>query len=633
MDETEEIIDATAATAGYDPTVCITRLTAAGLTPICEQLSLPYHCDVITGLNPNYHQMCAQGGIYYFPIIVIVCFNSATKAYQYFPSNTVIRECVALSVQDPSWVISNCYCCCSCLANDTLIAVPDGFAPIYTIPAGALVIAGSVAQDSSELRVNWAELTVSFSQGTGEGGEQPMMVYIAYGADKNQELICSMDQPFLLADGKFTTGGKLRPGQQLVDRDGQPQEIGLVSVGAYHGGVHHIATVAPWVNSPDGHLLLAGGVVAGDWAMQMHFVSLPASLKESNYDYLPYLGTKEYEDTHQGMQASQSLFEFTTENTELPGAGQRQMAAGLFKTYRKAEFSVPFGAQSLLTEAQSLDVLMKGTQSPISDPIPQSLFNSITAQLAGFYPDIIFYYDALDMMPNVYAFEAYGQKIVQVSGGLGRLKGFSYEGMFMAMSHGVACFEGGPPTNAWGYSAVGQADSFAFAIIARLCWIGSPYLTYVMAALRQWQALFALVSAANAGGNPADPLNDPSLACRIEAIQSAIGGGALPECAGGQPQPMIRLEQAASPSANKVVLVLSLAVDPTSASDVSNYSFNPVATVTSAKVDKSTGFTIYLEADLEAGKSYEVTISNLSSILGTGVDPNNATAQFNAATA
>lgn len=633
-----EVIDKTAdETLGgpnYDPTTCITDLTGKGLTPVCETLSLPYHCDQITGLNPNYHNICVGANNIYFPIIVIVCFNSGTQQYQYFPSNTIIRQCVALSQQDPRWQISQCYCCCGCMANDTLIAVPGGFAPIYTIMTGESVLAASVAQENGGLGLNWAESKVGFSQGTGAGGDQPVMVYLTYGADNNQGLICNMDQPFLLADGKYTTAGRLRPGQQLVDHDGQPQEIALISVGSYHGGVHHIATTTPWTNSPDGHLLLAGGVVAGDWAMQMNFPNLPDSVKEDNYNQMPYVGTKEYEDTHKGIvQASKNLWEFTTENTDLPGVGQRQMETGLFKTYRKEVSSVPFGAQTLLTEAQSIDVLMKGKQSPVSDPIPQAMFNSISKQFAGFFPDITFYYDTLDMVPNLYAFEAYGQKIVQMSGGLGRLNKFSYEGMFMAMAHGIACFEGGTPTNSFGYSAVGQADSFAFGVIARICWIGNPYLTYVLAALRQWEALFALVSAGNAGGNPNDPLNDPSLACRIEAIQAAIGGGALPECAGGAPQRMIELEEAVSPSVNNVVLTLSLAVDPTSASDVSNYSFNPVATVTSAKVDRSTGFTIYLEADLEAGKSYEVTISNLSSILGTGVDPNNATAQFNAARA
>lgn len=616
----------------YDPSTCITDLQNQHLTPVCELLSLPYHCDSITGLNPNYHQMCVNANTIYFPIIVIVCYNTGTNAYQYFPSSTVIKQCLELEGQDPNWQISQCYCCCGCMANDTLIAVPDGFAPIYTILVGDSVLAASVAQGTGDLGLNWTPSRVSFSQGTGSGGDQPVMVYLTYGAEKNQGLICNMDQPFLLADGKYTTAGRLRPGQQLVDRDGQPQEIALVSVGSYHGGVHHIATATPWTGTADGHLLLAGGVVAGDWSMQLHFADMPDSVKEANYNQMPYVGTKEYEEAHKGVvKASENLFEFTSGNTDLPGVGQRQMETGLFKTYRKEAAGVPFGAQTLLTENQAIDVLMKGKQSPVSDPIPQAIFNSISKQFAGFYPDIIFYYDPLDMVPNLYAFEAYGQKIVQMSGGLGRLNGFGYEGMFMAMAHGIACFEGGAPTNSFGYSAVGQADSFAYGVIARICWIGTPYLTYIMTAMRQWQALFALVTPANAGGNPNDPLNDPSLACRIEAIQAAIGGGALPECAGGAPQRMIDLEEAVSPSDDKVVLTLSLAVDPTSASDVSNYTFNPVATVTSAKADNSTGFTIYLEAELEAGTSYEVTISNLTSILGTGVDPNHASANFQTA--
>lgn len=609
---------------GYDPAVCLQNLNAKKLLPACQNLITPFHCDDVTGLDPGYHQTCADAGLYYFPIICAVCLNGRTNEYRYFPSLTFFRDCGALYKQDQAWEPSGCYCCCSCLANDTLVAVPGGVAPIYTIARGASVMAGSVATSDAGVRLSWSEAKVRFSQGTGSGGHQPMMVYVTFGPDSNQELICNTDQPFLLADGKYTTGGKLRPGQKLVGGDGQPLEVQLVSIGSYEGGVHHLATDSPWTGSPDGHLLLAGGVVAGDWAMQMQFAALPASMKEDSYDALPVMGTQDYDSAHAAtVQRSNALFAFVRTGMDAPAVGHRALSTGVFKTYRTATAELPYGAQALLTQEQATSIIQnpEASQAPLGNPIPRALFNSVRAQLTGFYPDIVFYYDALDVLPNVYAFEAYGQKIVQVSGGLARMPGFNYEGIFMAMARGAACFYAGEPTNAQGYPAVGQADAYAFGVISRLCWMSKPYLAYVMEAMNQWQALFALVDPKYAGGTPGDPLNDPSLACRFQTIQAAAAGGGLLECAGGKPQPKISLENAATSSLNNAVLTFSLALDPSSASTPANYVFSPAAKVTSAQTDPTTGFIVHLEVALARDTSYHVTVQNLTSILGTGLDP------------
>jgi hypothetical protein len=151
--------------------------------------------------------------------------------------------------------------------------------PGEAIPAGASVLAASVTQQGQGVQLNWSEARVHFSAGTGSGGHQPHMVAVTYG-DQNQGVLCNTDQPLMLADGKFTTAGNVRSGQKLVDRDGQPQEVKQVTEAASEGGVHHIATGEPWKGKPDGHLLLVGGVVAGDFLMQINFASLPQEMKE-----------------------------------------------------------------------------------------------------------------------------------------------------------------------------------------------------------------------------------------------------------------------------------------------------------------------------------------------------------------
>lgn len=606
----------------YDPTVCQQKLTQQGLTPLCGE---SYHCEDVVQQSASYHQLCGSSqSTVYTPVQCTACTNGTS--YLYFPAATFFQQCQA---QGAGWGPSFCYCCCSCFANDTLIAIPNGSKPIHSISKGEKVLAGSVDSAGGTLNISWADSMVNFSSGTGPQGHQPMMVYISMSGKHKHDLICSPDQPFLLANGRYAQAGKLYPGQCLVDKDGEPVEVELVSIGSYSGGVHHISTNKPWHKKPNGHLLLAGGVVAGDYTMQLHFDDLPDTMKEDGHHEKPILGTPEYETTHAGrIKRSDALFEFVGANAQSPNAHQRQVATSFFKTYTLKTSIIPQGAQALFTPGQAADIAKNGSQAPINNTISIGTFNTIKKQFAGFYPDVDLYFDVLDVTPNLYAFEAYGRKTVVVSGGLGRMQGFNYEGMFMAIAHGIACFYGGDPKNSFGYSGVGQADWFAFGVISKLCWAGNAVMGNILEARKMWNALFALVSPANARGNPNDKLNDPSLACRSQTIDVAIAGGGLPECAGGIALPKISLEQAdATPDAG-IALTFSLALLADSGSNVSNYTLTPNAKITSATLDPATGFIVHLKVDLKPDTQYEVKVQNLVSILGTGLDPDHVSLTF-----
>lgn len=608
---------------GYDQTVCNQKLTQQGMVPLCGG---DYHCKDVVNQSASYHSLCGDGGdaTIYTPVQCTACTNGQT--YLYFPGPTFFKQCAA---QGANWYPSFCYCCCSCFANDTLIAVPSGGKAIYLITVGETVLAGSAASAGGKLQIDWGDAVVNFSAGTGSHGHQPMMVYLSLTGKNSHELICSTDQVFLLADGKYTKAEKLHPGQQLVDKDGDPVVVDLVSIGSYDGGVHHISTDQPWHKDPNGHLLLAGGVVAGDYTLQLYFDQLPIEMKEDGYEAKPTLGTASYDTTHAATaKRAEALFEFVGSHLTSQNTGQRKLATGLFKTYSVATAYIPYGAQTLFTQDQAADIAKNGSQAPISNNISQGTFNTIKKQFAGFFPDIDFYFDVLDIVPNLYAFEYLGRKTVVVSGGLGRMQGFNYEGMFMAMAHGIACFYGGAPKNSFGFSGVGQADWYAFGVISKQCWASAPAMTYLLEARKQWQALFALVSPENAKGNPLDPLNDPSLACRSQTVDVGIAGGNLPECAGGEPLPKIALQRASANSDSDVVLNFSLALESDSATNIANYSLVPDATVTSAILDIATGFIVHLKADLKPDTEYEVTVDNLVSILGTGLDPDHTEQTF-----
>ena len=169
------------------------------------------------------------------------------------------------------------------MTNDTLIAVPAGSKQISQIKKGEEVLTASAHMTNGKLELVWEALKVDFSSGSGASSHHPLMVYVELGTSFEQsKLICVMDQSLLLANGKFTTASKLRLGQSLVDKEGNGVPVNMVNMGGYLGGVHAIATMGPWNDNPDGHLLLAGGVVVGDFQMQMFFDQLPDSMKEAS---------------------------------------------------------------------------------------------------------------------------------------------------------------------------------------------------------------------------------------------------------------------------------------------------------------------------------------------------------------
>jgi hypothetical protein len=136
---------------------------------------------------------------------------------------------------------------------------------------------------NGKLELAWEAIKVHFSSGSEVGARSTMVFLELEGAEGSQKLICTVDQVFLLSNGKYTIVTKLRPGQHfLVDKEGNGLVIHSIHRGAYYGGVHGIVTMAPRNNSSDGHLLLVEGVVVGDFWMQMNFSQLPDSMKEAD---------------------------------------------------------------------------------------------------------------------------------------------------------------------------------------------------------------------------------------------------------------------------------------------------------------------------------------------------------------
>ncbi len=275
----------------FDPAVCLKQLTDKGFVPTCDTgTSMGSHCEAFM-TTPLYHDNCAKQNMY-APVPWICCQNATTQEIKCFTLETVLPECTKLHDANPAWNPVSCFCCCACFARDTLVGTPAGPVEIFTLGVGDLVLVGSVTRGATGVSVDWKPGMVSFSAGTGPGGEQGVMVYLAYGNPNDpQDVICSPDQPFLLASGGYAQAKTLPPGDQLVAIDGSTTTLLLASIGSYHGGVHHIATDLPWNDSADGHWIQAGGLVAGDFEFQMNFDGLP----DDDIQARPMIGTPEYE--------------------------------------------------------------------------------------------------------------------------------------------------------------------------------------------------------------------------------------------------------------------------------------------------------------------------------------------------
>lgn len=614
---------------GYDPQTCYNKLEEAGVSPPCGKVlsSLPHHCSEQQTGAP-FHTFCSQNAIY-TPFQAAYCKNTQTGEILNAAPDQVMMECMKLMQQPNSpWVFGNCWCCCSCFAYDTPIATPSGYVAIQTIPTGAKVMTATVTRTAGKVALSWHPIQVDFSSGAGgTTNRQPDMVYIVYGkGEARHELIVTRDQVFMLSDGSLTTAERLTLDDQLIDKDGAAVPIHRIAIGSYVGGVHHIGLKGDFDGNIDNHLLLAGGVVAGDYDLQLSFSTVDAANKCPRHDQRCRIGTDAYDQVHTGRADDVQLAFAHPVNKNLAGQSE---TASRFRVYsRRLSLSGGMMAgRSFFTEAQAEALLKEGTQAPGNLPVAAGLLEQCFRQLQGFYPDITFYFDEAILLPNAYAFEEYGKRFVVVTAGLGTQKGIGYEGLMAIVGHCLGCFYGSPPKVSSDYACVGSADAYAFAMVTRQAWYGPSWSSMSMLALTAMTNLFAKVPKGPAAGNPQDPLNDPSLDCRLEAMASATGGGNLPACAGGVPDPVIRLDQATPDASGNVALFFSVGLTPTTAETAANYTFTPDADtepaikVRSAKLDATRDFIVHLETDAQAGASQTLTVQNLTSIFNTGIDP------------
>jgi hypothetical protein len=159
---------------------------------------------------------------------------------------------------------ANCFCCCGEQASGQWNAVhEDESRPLAAFVEGDTVY---VAADGSLKK--WEERPVAFKGSAPVAAGVMVRVRFRRG-EQDEAVLAHRDQPFRLPDRTLRRAGELVAGvDSLVEADGTPVPV-LALEDAPEGQAHHLATSRAPAASVDGHLVLANGVVAGDYALQL----------------------------------------------------------------------------------------------------------------------------------------------------------------------------------------------------------------------------------------------------------------------------------------------------------------------------------------------------------------------------
>lgn len=553
-----------------------------------------------------------------FPVSTTECYNKATGQRL----NITPEACDQKRDQDKNWGNRTCYCCCSCFAWGTLIAVPGEEREVQTIGVGEPILAGSVTVMGGAVQVSWAPRTVAYSDGTSPAPEQTV-VLIQYGDDG--ELIVTTDQPFVTPEGELVRADRLTVEDRLVDAQGNPVAIAAVVLGKREVGLHHLATDVASDSGLDGHILLANGVLAGDHTVRLLQNSVFAEAFASGHDERPVLGTEEYA---QALESGRS-HRFAS----VAGEHTRTVRhRGFVSMADVVQTPPPRGAVSFLTGQDARAIRENGEFAPPTVQVNVAEFRYLQRLIAGFFPAVHFHLDWESEDPNAWAFEAYGVRVVQVSGKLLRARCIRRDGLAFIMAQGLARFYGAPPADAKGLACTGQADYYAMGVLFIELFYGRSAETGLNA-LSQVKTLFSWAGDPGVSHGGRDRCRNPGLACRLEAMNAALAGFDLPRCAGGPLPGSLRLESAEVRRVDElpaVVATFSDPVDPHSVGNVVSWSIRPVSEVTAAQVDPDDPHAVVLRVVFPEPPegSYTLSVTSVVSHDGSTLDPDRSSADF-----
>lgn len=488
-----------------------------------------------------------------------------------------------------------CYCCCSCFAYNTPIEVrPNEFVYIQDIKTGDTVL-------TAGLDLNWEERQMTYSGGLGPDLTFDFMYYVRYEYEDDGEagrsMITTADHLFLVEpdtgeDRKLKPVQHLIPGDKLVRATGGTSAVKSVNIIQYKGGLHHIYGGDFDGHNLDGHLLNANGIVSSDYIVQLCFSAgqLDPALLVSAPDDPLEVGTPEYAEKFGVGALSDEL------------ADQSRLPEG-FRPYHPDLINVPKTAKRFLTDKQARQLRRHAHFSPYSNLIALSSVRYVFEVSQAFYPNVTFLVDWNNSLPNGYAWNDWEQRIILITGGLARIRGFSQEGLALVVSQLLA-FNGGE-------KCVGPADYAGAFNYMRQIWKDQLYVTVVLPGIQQVKSIFGLIP--NGHAKPDNICLEPPLDCRIQTYEAASSMFPIPSCA--VPKASFDLTDAtASADLLTVTASFDLELNPPTAESPDNYTIDPGAKVTGARLDPGDATKVILDvAGLNPGSDYVLVVTGVLS--------------------
>lgn len=499
-----------------------------------------------------------------------------------------------------------CYCCCSCFAWETPIAVPtsvskSGFKTIQTFEVNDTVYAAGSG-------LNWEEKTVEYSSGVSpnkDHGKTALTIYYDMGGTTSS-LVVTPDHVFMLSDGSLKRAEFLDiTKDELLTADGNPVHILAKELGGWFGGLHHIGTTNTVAESVEGHLLNSKGIVTGDWALQI------SNLVPSEYDEnTPRFGTKAYVENMGGLEGD--IF-----HVKVPGFDIDSVRPEDFKPYRLDSGNIPESASHFITKQQSIDIYENATQAPISSTSGKDIVHYLFKVFGAFYPDIQFRLLWDELLPNAHSWYELDVKFVVINGGLVRTEGVGFNELAVVIAHEIGHLIGGAPyePGSTSCSCEGQADYAATSAILNGVFFPNLFLDIVIPGLDGVKTFFNYIDPAHKNGAPGNTCNYISIDCRLAAMEAGLSHKALPECAGGPKVDYLKIVSAKGTMTAKktasIVVEYDQAVDGSSSLDKANYS---ITGATISKVSKGTSDkNVVITATLTAKNPTPLTAKNVTS--------------------
>ncbi|MGC5698869.1 hypothetical protein J4P02_01565 [Pseudomonas sp. NFXW11] len=519
------------------------------------------HCDKFTE-SDTFHKECDSFGKGHplYPISTAECINTN-------PPHDITEPVLGkwgYACPD-GYANLKCYCCCSCLANGTPIAIPEGVKAIEQFAIGDAVTVG----DWRGHELSWTTGSVKFSSGSDAGWKNTMMFIEIAG---KKQVIASVDHLFFLASGKLKRADRLVPHKDhLMGSEGQALEVLSSISGSWDKGLHHIATDMHFDGSLKGHLINSAGVVSGDYCLQINQHELVKMGLMDSAENTPAHGSRAFADANPHLEVTRASAVKSGENL-----AEKALPQGFTAFDPNGSIYIPAGAAQFLTDAQATDIVNNSNASfrDLTSESGLDAVNFLLKVFKGFYPSINFLVDVPNPNFNTYGFEMYGQKHLVISGEITRLNGLYADGYKFIIAQGIARLLGSTPKDQYGFTYTAAADFYAVSSIFReVFFLDSNDL--INNAPNQIKTVFGYISPANAAGDPNNLANDPSIDCRIGSINTGIFGGGVLPCACDDLALVSAVPDASEPYHLRLELNFNKAIDPLSIKDLYNYKFLP----------------------------------------------------------